>query len=758
MPSRGAVALACAAALGLASAQAGHEVSYYPSFYPQEIRIEPLDPERAAKEFDSKTDPLHVYLGAAPRFAGTAPDHIKSVKSLGSLIMASVNSKSRHAGTREARCRLVGATAALLAERDGVVAYPHPVTPYHADYLHHSAFSQDAKPVPIATAASEFDFRLADRSAPFVVSAAPFAAGSIADADIDEVPVAVLLHAAGVGFNAWPAPPWSKEGWFQAYHALRPAIGTDAARRADLLYDRLTHDEFKDAAERINLERDLVAALTDSCERAIIGYRLHGDFYSDDFSNGIENLLIDSQAGFNTPVFVRTVKLKDFPWNGWLRLGIDARPTAAWNPVAGFTDAAGRLVWSTVGDNAFLPIPHNSRWVGNRVEVQPDDRPKTRQSFRIPPDAIVPERATGRIVPVGVNAAATEKVTYKVLASAFHDGTEMEPADFLYPYALALRWGEDRTAEVFDPEIAAATVAMRERFRGARVVRVEESKIVLADLTFTYHSPIVEVFLDDQSSDPQLSALLAPPWSTVPWHVLALMEAAVERGIAGFSQSEATRRGVPWLDLVRDPAQLAKLRSLIKEFAEANYRPTALESLVTPQAAKARWEALDIFVSEKGHVLVTNGPYRLRSASPQATVVDVVREFTYPVGLGTFNPYSYPPRAIITTVARVGDGILIAADVEMSIKAQRDHRIVRTALTRETLRDTFPIHAEARYVLIGADGKVVAAGVASRQTDGRFVAPLPAGLPPGQYTAAAAVFLDGNAFAPDIGRVSFGKD
>ena len=214
-------------------------MSYYPSFYPQEIRIEPLDPERAAKEFESKTDPLHVYLGAAPRFAGNAPDHIRSVQSLGSLIIVSVNSKSPHAGTREARCRLVGEAAALLAERDGVVAFPHPVTPYHADYLHHGTFSDEARSARVATAAA-FKFRLGDRSSPFVVAAAPLAAGGVADADIDEVPVADLLRRAGVGFNAWPAPPWAKEGWFQAYHALRPAIGTDAAERADRLYDRLT--------------------------------------------------------------------------------------------------------------------------------------------------------------------------------------------------------------------------------------------------------------------------------------------------------------------------------------------------------------------------------------------------------------------------------------------------------------------------------------------------------------------------------------
>jgi hypothetical protein len=53
---------------------------------------------------------------------------------------------------------------------------------------------------------------------------------------------------------------------------------------------------------------------------------------------------------------------------------------------------------------------------------------------------------------------------------------------------------------------------------------------------------------------------------------------------------------------------------------------------------------------------------------------------------------------------------------------------------------------------------LLALGAASRQADGRFVAHLPTGLPPGQYTASAAVFLDGNTLAADIGRVTFRKD
>ena len=126
-------------------------------------------------------------------------------------------------------------------------------------------------------------------------------------------------------------------------------------------------------------------------------------------------------------------------------------------------------------------------------------------------------------------------------------------------------------------------------------------------------------------------------------------------------------------------------------------------------------------------------------------MLDVVREFTYPVGLGTFNPYRlsaardhHDRRPASATASS------IAADVEMAVKQQRDHRIVRTALKRDTLRDTYPIQPTPAMCWSARMERVAAAGVASRQADGRFASPLPPDCRPGQYTASAAVFLDGN--------------
>ena len=720
--------LCCAALLAAAPAtEAGHEVPYYPSFYPQEIRIEPLDPASAAKEFLSKTAPLNLYLGASPRFDGQAPSFVKSAVSLASFVVA-----SPHGQSRDARCQALAHAAAAVAKEPDTVAHAYPITPYHADYLGH-----------------------VDRVPKLAPAMGAAAAGEIA---IEEVPVGEVLRRAGVGAGIWLAPPAAKEGWFQAYHLLRPAVGDrDRGERADRLNERLLLGFFKDQAERLNLERELVATLAQGCERGVIGYRLAREFFSDDFSNGIENIAVDSQSGLNSPIVVRTAKLKDFPWNGWLRVGMASEAKAAWNPVAGFTDAVGRLVWATVGDDAYLPVTYNSRWVQNRAEIVPDeDERKPSQSILVPADALMPQAETGRLAPVGAGKGAMGKIVYRVSASAFQDGTEMQPADLLYPFALAFRWGEGGPGRAtFDPHIAAATRLLRERLAGVRVLRVEERELAIADLTFRYRSPVVEVHLNGLSGDNDENALIAPPWSSVPWHVLALMEAAVERNIAAFSEGEATRRGIPWLDLARDKAQLERLAPLIAEFAVSGYRPAALEGLVAAEAATARWQALDKFLHANGHLLVTNGPYQLASTTPQAYVFNVVRDFTYPVGIGTFDPFAYPARAILTRIEPDRQRFLISADVEIAVKEQRNRRLTRQPLTHGLMRVIYPIQPTARYVVVGSDGKVAGAGSATWEADGRFAAPLPSGLSPGSYRLLAAIFADGNSTDPSIGSIAF---
>ena len=68
-------------------------------------------------------------------------------------------------------------------------------------------------------------------------------------------------------------------------------------------------------------------------------------------------------------------------------------------------------------------------------------------------DAVLPEPGTGRLQPVGPDKFAKSKLTYRVLGSAFHDGTKTSVADLLYAYMFAYRWGtqSDASNSHYDP-------------------------------------------------------------------------------------------------------------------------------------------------------------------------------------------------------------------------------------------------------------------------------------------------------------------
>ncbi len=168
--------------------------------------------------------------------------------------------------------------------------------------------------------------------------------------------------------NGWLGPRWVRTGWFAAYRLLGDAIvDPERLRRIETDVERLRTGDYDGAVERINLERDLVGALVGGCRKTVAGYTVKREYFNSEFSAGIENIAYDAHEGFNSPMFIRTVKLKDFPWNGWLALGVDGRAKAAWNPIAGFTDPFGRLMWFTLGDPAAVPSPYDENWVFNRI-------------------------------------------------------------------------------------------------------------------------------------------------------------------------------------------------------------------------------------------------------------------------------------------------------------------------------------------------------------------------------------------------------
>jgi hypothetical protein len=364
--------LAVAAAGTIATvARGGHELPVYPSYYPHEIAIETIAPERA--EDLLRQSKMHAYLGDARNIFRDPPASIRAVDSLGAFVTVRINPLSPSAESAASSCAALEAVAHDIAGKDPIVFNPYPVTPFHGDYIYHVDLADAARTrflqastgkerPPIANLRVKAGARLSG-----LVRFPWRTQGPEWDVAIDEVSATDLMSSARTSVNGWLGPPWVKSGWFHAALILADAVeDADRKRLADAALKRLEAGDYRDALEQENLQRELVTALTGNCRKMVVGYTVKRQYVTAEFTEGIENIGFDSIDGLNSPMFIRTVKLKNFPWNGWLVLGIDAAPNAAWNPIGGFSDGFGRALWSAVGDPALLYAPYDAGWMVNR--------------------------------------------------------------------------------------------------------------------------------------------------------------------------------------------------------------------------------------------------------------------------------------------------------------------------------------------------------------------------------------------------------
>lgn len=357
----------------LTASYSGHEVPIYPSYYPQEIRIESVDPAAAGRLLEQAK--IHAYVGDETVFAHATPKSISHVESLGAYVVLTLNPTSPLFANEGSRCSIIQTLAHTLATTPtrGFFFHPYPITPFDGDYLYHFDLAEAAKKhystggvasIPLQGVKIRVEGDLAKRLLP-IAGRRP---QSEWDVQLEQIDVDDLIASHTIDLNGWLGPPALKQGWFHAYLLLAPLL-TDgsAALRAESTFQRLRTGAYRDAIERLNLGRDLLTTLTSQCHRMVTGYTLRREYYNSGYSTGIENVAYDSQSGMNSPIFLRTVKLKDLPWNGWLRLGIKQRPVAAWNPLGGFSDDPGRLIWFALGDPALFPEPYNASWLLNRM-------------------------------------------------------------------------------------------------------------------------------------------------------------------------------------------------------------------------------------------------------------------------------------------------------------------------------------------------------------------------------------------------------
>ncbi len=720
-------------------------------------------PASAAKLLTNNS--IHAYIGRDPFAKGAVPSHLGHAESLGSYLVVTFNPASGALDDRDTRCGIGGKLVGALArEQGGYLFHPYPVTPYHMDYLQHFDLAESAKKryaprsdqriSPLA-----LKIRAKGTLAEKVVPSAWRSTEKEWDAAVEEITTDDLLASAQTGLNGWLGPPWMKEGWFQTYLLLARTLRDGKTKQAAAaIYQRLATGAYESDTERLNLERKLVSLLLGGCERMVVGYTVKREYFNNsDYSEGVENIAYDSQGGLNSPIFIRTVKLKDFLWNGWLRLGVETKPRASWNPLGGFTDPGGRLVWSAVSDPALFPAPYGGSWIPSRVRPTVTSGASASDLVAIPTDALLPEPGTGALRPVGEGKFARARFHYRVLVSNFHDKTSMTAADLLYPFAFAYHWGvrQPQRGTEYDPFVDASTTLLRGWLQGVKVLGVTQEVKDFGEAKYAFQVQLVDVYVKHWLPDPTQVASVAPPWSTLPWNLIVLMEEAVKRGFAAFSQEEANRRRVPWLDLARDKALKERLAALVEEFRRQGYVPVPLKDFVTPDQARARWTALKQFYDKHGHFLVTNGPYQLTKWTPDAVVLQAFRDLSYPLGLGSFNQYPIPRRAYASKIELRGGRLEIQAEVEKVFAFQRSYNIVREPLRPRSSKEETGDRPVCRYVAVGPDGEVSSVGTATYDDTGVFSVDLRGKLKPGLYTVLVALYLGENYVNPEVKAVTY---
>src|SRR5215510_378797 len=234
---------ALAATLTIATVtRGGHELPIYPSYYPHEITIETIPPERAASLL--LENKIQAYLGPQPRFSGDVPVSIRAVESLGNFIIVLRNPVAPAPTDAASACAAVETIVGDIAGKQTFVFHPYPITPLHGDYLYHAdlaeavtaRFLRTATPTPAAPA----NLRVkADGALQHLVRPEWIAQGPEWDVAIEEVGATELVASSMTSVNGWLGPPWAKAGWFHAERILADAVeDRDTKARADAIAGR----------------------------------------------------------------------------------------------------------------------------------------------------------------------------------------------------------------------------------------------------------------------------------------------------------------------------------------------------------------------------------------------------------------------------------------------------------------------------------------------------------------------------------------
>ena len=440
-------------------------------------------------------------------------------------------------------------------------------------------------------------------------------------------------------------PGWQEVGYWQYANPELDALGK-----------KLFRGEFSSEEERVEIYRAITRAGLDESVRLWLA-TVTNSFPASARVQGISRDLV---AGLRAPWTLREAYI---PGSSELTVGhlwVWTERTT-WNPVGGIGDVYSSDIWRYVHDSPIWNHPFTGIPVEYRVDFDVSTAGPA-SSMSVPSDAVTWDAAQDRWIAVGEGVRAKSKVIFdytKYFKSTWHHGQSITMADVIYPITQSFEIAYDLNKTRIETAIGVTSRPFLETYRGFRIL--DENQL--------------EVYVDYWHFEESLIAGYASPAGvTMPWEILAAMDDLVfVQRRAAYSDTAASRYNVPWISLVMDRDS----RLVERTFKTMNGRGVVPEgvfdiggtTLVTRNDAVGRYRAALQWFDDRGHMVISNGPYSLVRYDPPAQFAELeaFRQADYPFKPGDWS-YGEPPEIRIDPVdsASIVAGRQTTLDVTVS--------------------------------------------------------------------------------------------
>ncbi len=374
-----------------------------------------------------------------------------------------------------------------------------------------------------------------------------------------------------------------------------------------------------------------------------------------------------------SPIFGLTI---EWPWrtaetnDGVLRAALYASTGSLflyeWNPISGVGGVYGSYIWYYVRDYAWLrnpstlePTPVRATWNIRKEETI------------VPTDAIVynPDTHSWENVAEGTTAEYVVEMNFKF--SNYHDGSPMTLLDILMTYAWYAEWasksGDDDVW--YHPNVEEDYRYITDDIVGIEIINSTAIRVYGTYGLFYSLDETAVYYLD----------YFWPSWH--PLLRLSMEYVVINNGpVSGVKYGWLTGEGDKTLDAM-NPEHVADVAEAARLIGNGTYRPPYLNNTInllvgkgiSVQDISTSCNKLATFVTAKGHLVVSNGPYYIEKYIPEQMYVELkaFRDQTYP-----FTP-DYWLRIFEVSQLKLGGAVMVPTIIVTGYQAEVEVPVIK---------------------------------------------------------------------------------